>query len=492
MAYETVLKSMAKALIVLAVAGGAEAAAPQAASPPPPPSQALPGSFSPLIERVKPAVVNIATTELETAANRQELPQFPQFPPGSPFRNFFQFFGMPGPQSTGPLTALGSGFIIDPAGYIVTNNHVIRNGTKIAVTLQDGTTLDAQVVGHDKLTDLALLKVNANHPLPFVEWGDSGKAAVGDWVVCVGNPFGLGGTVTAGILSARGRNIRQQPYDQFLQIDAPINQGNSGGPTFDEKGNVIGINTAILSPGGGGSIGIGFAIPSDLAKPVIEDLKRSGKVVRGWLGVTVEGITPATEDALGVHNTNGAVVASITPGGPAAQSGMKPGDVILKFGANEISHVRDLTWDVANTPPGKTVPVDLLRNGKQTSLKVTVGQLNEGNNGQHAAAAGHSSASVGLQLETLDVARQQGFDLPQHIHGAFVLNVVPGSPADQSGVRPGDVIQQVGHVPVNSPGQARQAIDAAEHKGQQSVALNLNRGGQEEFLPMVLPRGRRS
>ncbi len=489
---EAVLKGARRAVLGLLLAVGAGAAAPPEPPASHPQPQGLPGSFAPLIERVKPAVVNIATTELGNSANQRELPQIPSFPPDSPLRDFFQLFGVPSTPQLGPLTALGSGFIIDPSGFIVTNNHVIRNGTRIAVTLQDGTTLEAKAVGHDDLTDLALLRVSADHPLPHVEWGDSGKAAVGDWVVCVGNPFGLGGTVTAGILSARGRNIRQDPYDEFLQIDAPINQGNSGGPTFDEAGNVIGINTAILSPAGGGSIGIGFAIPSALAKPVVEELKRSGKVTRGWLGVTAEGITPATEDALGVQSTNGAVVASVTPDGPAAQAGIKPGDVIVKFEGNEIRHVRDLTWDVANTPPGKTVRVAVLRDGKQEALNVTVGELSQRGAVAQASTGGGAFPAVGLQLETLDVARQRGFDLPPRIRGAFVDHVVPGSPADQSGVRPGDVIQQVNHTPVDTPRQAQEAIEAAEKNGKKAVALNLNRDGQEEFLPMILPSGRGS
>ncbi len=331
---------------------------------PAPPAAGAPmlGSFAFLIEPIKPSVVNISTTRLGSAANMQQLPQRPQFPPGSAFHDFFQFFNLPSPQQLSHLTALGSGFIIDSPGYIVTNNHVIRNGTNIAVTLQDGTTLEAKLMCHDKLTDLTLLKVNPDRPLPHVEWGDSGKAKVGDWVFCVGNPLGLGGTVTAGILSARSRNIRQVSYDDFLKIDAPINQGNSGGPVFDEAGNVVGITTAILSPGGGGSVGIDFAIPSDLAKPV-----------------------------------------------------------------------------------------------------------------------------VGPELESLDIARQQGFDSPHKLHGAVVTAVVPGRPAGPSGIQAGDVIVGMNHAPVAKPKELTEAIRAAEKKGRKAVALNVNRGGQEQFLRMVLP-----
>src|SRR5271154_290253 len=247
-----------------------------------------PDSFAPLVNKVKPAVVNIATTQLQTGSNEEELPQAPMFPPGSPFGELVRNLRPVNPQGhPQKLRALGSGFIVDPAGYVVTNNHVIGNATDISVTMQDGTILKGKLIGHDEKTDLALVKVNADHPLPFVTFGNSDQAQVGDWVVAVGNPFGLGGTVTAGIISARGRDIHSGPYDDYLQLDASINRGNSGGPTFNTEGQVIGINTAIYSPNGG-SVGIGFAIPSNAAQPVIEQLEEHGKVARGWLGVQIQ------------------------------------------------------------------------------------------------------------------------------------------------------------------------------------------------------------
>ncbi|HUK57843.1 MAG TPA: Do family serine endopeptidase, partial [Stellaceae bacterium] len=347
---------------------------------------ALP-SFGPLVKEVMPAVVNISVqmkgdgmvSENQEQGQDQAGPgdngPMQQFPP-SPFDQFLRRFFQQGPNGVpmmpqGPgrmeRMALGSGFIIDPSGYIVTNNHVVENADKVTVVFQDGTKHPAKIIGRDEKTDLALIKIDAPKPLPYVEWGDSNGSHVGDWVLAVGNPFGLGGTVSTGIISARGRDIHEGPYDDFLQIDASINRGNSGGPTFNLQGRVIGINTAIYSPNGG-SVGIGFAIPSSLAKPVIEQLKEHGKVERGWLGVQIQEVTPELAKSLGLPKAEGALVADVTAGGPAQKVGIKQGDVILSYDGHDIAKLRDLPLSVAETPVGETAKVEIWRDGKEQNL----------------------------------------------------------------------------------------------------------------------------
>jgi len=369
-------------------------------------------SLNPLVARVSPAVVNIsAQISGETAApadrSAEERDQT-----GSPFdellRRFFENRGMP--QAGREAMALGSGFIIDPSGYIVTNNHVAGNSAKITVILQDNSRHPAKVIGRDEKTDLALLKIDAKEKLPFVTWGDSGEAKVGDWVMAVGNPFGLGGTVTAGIISAVGRDINEGPYDDFLQIDAPINRGNSGGPTFNLSGEVIGINTAIYSPSGG-SVGIGFAVPSNTAKTVIEQLRDKGQVTRGWLGVAIQGITPTIAKSLGLDpdQPTGALVASVTPNSPAAKAGIKQGDVIAAAGGRPIRNVHDLPRLVAATPPGQKLDLTIRRDGKESTLAAAVGTMPEQQH-QVAAAQGpgpgqgadEEAGGLGLQLASIN------------------------------------------------------------------------------------------
>ena len=281
--------------------------------------------------------------------------------------------------------ALGSGFIVDPSGYVVTNSHVIGDAGKVEVTLQDNSKYTAKIVGRDPKTDIAVLKIKADKPLPYVTFGDSSAAQVGDWVMAVGNPFGLGGTVTTGIISARGRDIHSGPFDDFLQIDAPINRGNSGGPTFNLEGQVIGINTAIYSPNGG-SVGIGFAVPSNVAKTVVAQLEEHGKVSRGWLGVQIQEVTPAIAASLGLHGEQGALVAVVTPDSPGAKAGLKQGDVILSFNGNEVDHLRDLPRLVAATAPDTNATMTVWRNGQTVQLQATVGEL--ANNEQVASATG--------------------------------------------------------------------------------------------------------
>ena len=317
------------------------------------PKAALPGSFGDLVERVSPAVVSVIATRPRVVESPAQ---------GAPR-------GEPGPRGE----ALGSGFIVDPSGYIVTNNHVIAEATSVAIVLEDGRELEAQVIGSDDKVDLALLKVEAEAPLPHLTFGDSDAVRVGDWTIAVGNPFGLGGTVTAGIVSARGRDINSGPYDDYLQLDTAINSGNSGGPTFDVEGNVIGINTAIYSPSGG-NVGIGFAIPSNLAAPLIDQLKEQGFISRGWLGVQIQNVTPLIAESLALGSATGALVAQVTPASPAASAGLQVGDVILALEGEPIGTVRDLTRRVALAKPGEPQALTVWRKGDESTLTVSLGQ----------------------------------------------------------------------------------------------------------------------
>jgi serine protease Do len=367
---------IAAALLGTTLLGGgviARLAAAQATSPPPisvPGAVKLPG-FAELVAAVKPAVVNISTTQ-EVKQSQLVLPQ------GSPLNDMLQQFLGPGAQrllqqqKARPTHALGSGFIIDPNGYVVTNNHVIDDASDIQVTLADGATVAARVVGRDTKTDLALLKIPASRPLPYLAFGDSKKARVGDWVIAVGNPFGLGGSVSAGILSADNRDIGAGPYDDFLQIDAPINPGNSGGPLFDQSGQVIGIDTAIYSPSGG-SVGIGFAIPSDVVRNVVDQLREHGRVARGWLGIQMQEVTPALAKAVGFGRDKGVLVDVVEKDSPAARGELKQGDVITAFNGAPIATPHDLAFAVAGTQAGQRVPVSVWRDGEERIFDVIVG-----------------------------------------------------------------------------------------------------------------------
>ena len=349
---------------------------------------ALP-SLAPLVERVLPAVVNISAQLSEEAATKTDEPGDEGDQSSTPFdellRRFFENRGQP--QVHRKVMALGSGLIIDPGGYVVTNNHVVGNSEKITVILQDNSQHPAKIIGRDEKSDLALLKIDTKEKLPFVRWGDSDQAKVGDWVVAVGNPFGLGGTVTAGIISALGRDINAGPYDDFIQLDAPINRGNSGGPTFNLNGEVIGINTAIYSPSGG-SVGIGFAIPSDTAKNIVAQLRETGHVTRGWLGVAIQGITPTIAKSLGLNpeQPTGALVASVTPSSPAAKAAIEQGDVILSAAGHPIKEVHDLPRLVAAAPIGQKLDLTIRRNGKDMTVAATIAEMPENPPPQVAAA----------------------------------------------------------------------------------------------------------
>jgi serine protease Do len=429
--------------------------------------------FADLVERVKPAVVNIAVTEKAQKAEVQNIPE--------PFRHFFQ--QMP---QRGPRRGVGSGFVIDPDGWIVTNNHVVDTAEKVVVTLEDGTELPAVVKARDSKTDIALIKVEAGKKLPALEWGDSDQVRVGEWVVAVGNPFGLGGTVTAGILSARNRDISDGPYD-YLQIDAPINPGNSGGPLFDQTGRVIGIDTAIYSPTGG-SVGIGFAVPSNLASKVVAQLKEKGTIDRGWLGIAMQTITPDLARALGREKAEGALVASVQPDSPAAKAGLQQGDVVIAAGGEPIRTPRDLARIVADARPGTRLDMNLARDGKERTLPVTVGAPQEQTASLEAPEEGvDSGPKVGLALAPLTAQARSQLGLDSSAKGAVVASVEPGSPAAESGLRRGDVIVKVGDRSVDGPRSVAAELRAAR-KDRRAVPVLVLRDGTPYYVALELGR----
>ena len=462
------------------------ALAPLAASNAIPPLT-LPGqpqSFADLVERVQPAVVNVSTL---TRRGTSAAPSTPfNLPEGSPFREFFERRFGPLPEGGPPQAqGVGSGFIVDVDGHVVTNHHVVKGADKILVTLNDGTELSATVVGHDEKTDLALLKVDAGEPLPFVTFGDSDRARVGDWVVAVGSPFGLGGTVTAGIISARGRNIQSGPFDDFLQIDAPINRGNSGGPLFDHSGEVIGVNTAIFSPSGG-NVGIGFAIPAQLAAPIIASLKTDGYVQRGWMGVNIQALSPELAESFGLADAKGALVAGVLDDSPAAKAGIRIGDVIVRFGDSEVENVRELPRIVASTRAGARVPVQVVRDGTPMTLELDVAQMP---GSEQVARAGTSegedadgTARLGLSLTSLDNAARERLGLGNEARGAIISQVHPGSPAARQGLLPGDVILRVGTKSVDGPQQVIDAVQEAAATSREHVVILVSRRGNERFV----------
>lgn len=453
-------------------------------------------SFADLVERVTPAVVNVSSVHAEGPA----VPGMPMT--GTPFDELFRRFGFPGfpgpgfggphPQAPGrpqgQAVSLGSGFIIDPSGYIVTNNHVIEDAEDISVTLQDGTKLDAELVGTDPKTDIALLKVSSDEPLPFVELADSDKARVGDVVLAVGNPFGLGGTVTSGIISARSRDIHSGPYDDFLQIDAAINRGNSGGPTFDTEGRVVGINTAIYSPSGG-SVGIGFAIPSNLARTVVAQLKENGSVERGWIGVQIQPVTPDIAESLGKPDLKGALIAEVLPGGPAAEAGLQPGDVIVSVAGDEVGDLRDVTRPIAFSKEGTEVDLGILRQGRIRTVEVSLGRMPEDQQVASAAGdeAGPSSSTadlLGLDLAKLDSRTRRQFGLPDDVEGLVVVGSRGGANAGR--VRPGDVITAVGTEAVETPAQLVAKAEEARKEGRKALLVRVHRQDGEQFVALEI------
>ncbi len=477
-------------LAVLALAG-LLALAPAA---PPAVAQTVPvEGFADLVERVGPAVVNISTTREQSAP--QEVP-LPQFPPGSPFEEFFRdFFERDQPQQPQRPrrgASLGSGFVVDPDGLVVTNNHVIAEADQITVQFADGRDYEATLIGRDPQTDLALLKIEGSEPFPFVEWADSDEVRVGEWMVAIGNPFGLGTSVTAGIVSARGRDIRAGPYDDFFQVDAAINRGNSGGPSFTLDGQVFGVNTAIFSPSGG-NVGIGFAIPSNLAKRVIDSLERDGRVARGWLGVRIQGVTQEIAESLGLPEARGALVASVTPTGPAEGAGIEAGDVILDFNGQQITQMRSLPRIVAETDVGREVDVLLWRRGEQRTVRVTLGELPDestlaqmGDSPSESVSSALEIESLGLTVDAMSDDLRSRFDLPAEARGVVILDVEPGSPAETEALRPGDLIVEVNQTEVGSPPEVLAKVNEAKNEGRSAVLLLIDRQGDLRFVALRL------
>ena len=486
-------KLLASAAIVTAIAAATQLSPPPAtalaAVPPAQITVDRPESFAKLVKAVQPAVVNIATTaRVQTAA----IPEF-RFPEGSPFERYFREFfdhGLPGQPETGPVPkarALGSGFIIDPEGYVVTNNHVIDMAEEITVTVNGGDQYPAKIIGRDPKTDLAVLKVEADQPLPYVQFGDSDAAQVGDWVIAVGNPFGLGGSVSAGIISARGRDIQAGPFDDYLQIDAPINRGNSGGPLFDRDGKVIGINTAIFSPSGG-SIGIGFAIPSTMAKTIVEQLKESGQVERGFLGVHIQEVTDEIAQSLDLDEARGALIASVEPNGPADQAGLKTGDLILQFNGQKVDRLKDLPRLVAAAKAGEKSELRILRDGKEQVVEVRVGRMpgDEMSAMKSSESKGSDQARLGLSLAPLTPEYKQRLRLPDDAEGVAIVDVEPSSAAAREGLQAGDVIKRVGNKKVTTPDEVIQALESQANR--KSVLLLVSRRGNDRFIAVPLDK----
>jgi serine protease Do len=463
-------------------------------------------SFAPLVKKVLPAVVNISVTESGKAspmADEDEPSQgFRQSPFDEMLRKFFDQqgrnnpFDEEGPQGGGvKRIALGSGFIIDADGHIVTNRHVVGDSSKVEVTLQSGDKYTAKIVGKDARTDLAVLKIDAGKPLPYVNFGNSDGAEIGDWVVAVGNPFGLGGSVTTGIISARGRDIHTGQFDDFLQIDAPINRGNSGGPTFNLRGEVIGINTAIYSPNGG-SVGIGFAVPSNSAKTVVAQLEEHGKVERGWLGVQIQEITPAIGSSLGLKSDHGALVAVVTPDSPGGAAGLKQGDVIVGFNGNEVSKMRDLPRFVSATAPGTKATLTVWRDGKESQVDVKLGEMPEnpqvaaaGNEDQGQAQPSEDHVStMGLHLAPLTRDVRSELHLGQSVRGVVITGVDNGSLADNLGLSRGDVIMSINQQPTNSPQEAADRLRDIAKSPNRTALLLLNRHGVTQYIGIELSK----
>lgn len=443
----------------------------------PPGTNAAPAmlpNFTRLVEQVKPAVVSI-TNKLKQQPEQQQM-QGPMQQLPFPFNQM-----IPHQPEMEAVEARGSGFIVKSNGTIVTNFHVIKDAKSITVTLDDGKTVPAKVVGDDPRTDIAVLKIDVGHPLPYIQLGNSANVKPGQWVVAMGNPFGLGGTVTAGIVSAVSRNIGEGPYDQFIQTDAPINEGNSGGPLFTQSGKVIGMNTAILSPSGG-SVGIGFAIPSDMIHNIVDQIETSGHVTRGYIGVEAQELTKATANALHVPNASGALLAAIEPDGPAQKAGLQPGDVIQEVNGKKVADPRELAVDIAAIKPGDEAHLTVFHDGKDEQVSMHVAQMpsETAMNGLHSGAEGHQQ--LGLALAPLSPDMRGQLDVPDNTQGAVIQGVKPGSPAEEAGLQPGDVIVGVGTHPVTSPAEAANEIHREMNSKNHAVALRVIRNGQPLFV----------
>ncbi|MFY9287829.1 MAG: DegQ family serine endoprotease, partial [Alphaproteobacteria bacterium] len=457
-----------------------------------------PTGFADLAEKLLPAVVNISTSQ--TIAPKEELmmdlPPDLQLPPGSPFEQFFKDFmdkQKSGANKKRKATALGSGFVIDSNGYIVTNNHVIEGADEITVILQDDTNLSATVVGTDKKTDLALLKVSPKKPLAALGWGDSEKVRVGDWIIAIGDPYGLGGTVTAGIISARARDINSGPYDEYLQTDASINRGNSGGPMINMDGEVIGINTAIFSPSGG-SIGIGFAIPSSLAKNIIQQIKEHGHIRRGWLGVHIQSVTQDIADSLGLDRPRGALISSVAADGPAAKAGIQPGDIILTFDGKDVSEMRRLPLMVAQTDAEKTVNATVFRKGEKIDVKIKVGESkgkedeeDDAKNKKEEAPPTPNAEKIedlNINVAALTDGLRSRFEIKKDVKGLIITNLSSDGLAADHGLQVGDTIVEAGQHEMKV---AKDLIDRVKQakKDNKPLLLLINRKDDLRFVAIT-------
>ncbi len=477
----------------------------------PPPG--APMSFADIVDQVSPAVVSINVTSRAQSNALRRIPGFENFPfgPGPGAGEDDDEQGAPGAPGAGPPSggrtergqprlpsqqSAGSGFFISADGYVVTNNHVVENAESIKVVLKDERELEAEIVGRDEGTDLAVLKVKGTGPFPFVNFENAGKPRVGDWVITLGNPFGLGGTATAGIVSAYGRDIGETFVD-FIQIDAPINRGNSGGPTFDIYGRVIGVNSAIYSPSGG-SVGIGFAIPAEIADSVTKQLMAGTKISRGYIGATIQPFTAEMAEAQGLGEQKGAMVNDLVPGGPSQKAGLQPGDLVISVNGKGVKTPTELTREVARAKPGDVLRLEVIRDGRRRTVSIASGvrpsnrELAANGNipgapGPGAGAPPSATAPVlGLSLAPIDEAARRGLNLPPTVSGAVVTSVDQSSDAGQKGLRRGDVIFRAGDRQVGAAADVAAAVDAAKKAGRTSVMIGVYRQGRNQFLPLKL------
>jgi serine protease Do len=458
-------------------------------------SQIRPENIADIAARVQDAVVNISTSQ--TVTPTQTVPM-PQLPPGSPFEEFFEEF-FKNKNEDGKrqrkVSSLGSGFVIDASGIVVTNNHVIADADEIIVNFADGTKLKAELIGRDMKVDLAVLRVKPKAPLKAVNFGDSDKTRVGEWVMAIGNPFGLGGSVTVGVVSARNRNIESSLYDDFIQTDAAINRGNSGGPLFNLAGEVIGINTAIFSQTGG-SIGIGFAIPANTVAPLIKQLRDSGEIQRGWIGVSIQPVDEQIAESLGLPAVRGALIASVGDSGPAAKGGLLPGDVVIRFDGQEVREMRNLPRIVAGSQIDKTVDVVVIRKGKEHTLKITVQKLQEAENKPKQQTRNEvqqpkrvaPNRMLGLELSVLNEELRRRYKLKEAIKGLVVTAVDPDSNAAEQNIEAGLVVVEVSGEPITNATELQKRVEALKKAGKKSaLLLLLTPSGEQRFVAVAIP-----
>jgi serine protease Do len=451
--------------------------------------RAAPDSFADLVEKLSPIVVNISAPQAQPSGSPERQPNLP---PESPFREFFEeFFGQQGPkQSERQRVTRGSAFVIDTTGILVTNEHVIRDAEEITVTFSSGESYTAEVIGHDAVEDIALLKIDPEHKLVAAEFGNSDELRVGDWVIAIGNPWGLAGSVTAGIVSARNRFVNAGPYDDFIQTDASINRGNSGGPLFNMLGQVVGVNTRIFSPGGIGNIGIGFAVPANRVQRLIGHLTTSGKIERGWIGVNIQPVSVEVAESLGFEEARGVIISSVNDDGPADQAGIEPGDILLAFDGEEIENTRQLVRLVGDTPPNKEVSITLWRAGNvldvdlTTATRVFEGEPEEPQ--EPAEPEERGDMFLDMRLDSLLQDDRERYEIPDSVEGVLVKNLRTRSDAARRGVRPGDVIVQVNQTIVDTLDKLKNEVEQAREVGRRTVLLRIYRGGGYALIPISI------